>query len=106
MPKVAVIAKNRTKPGKRDELRKLFEKHLGQHALSNRTQEVVVWCDDIKDSDAFYLFEICNSYEAFQLNSAAPGPWFADYMREAGPLLDGQPEMMVGTPKWAKGVQT
>lgn len=103
MPKTAMIIRGKTQPGKRDELRKLFEKHLAPRALANEAQEVVVWCTDPQDGDTFYLFEVYASIQALQQNAQAP--WFADYVQLAQPLLAGQPDMMMATPAWSKGIK-
>jgi quinol monooxygenase YgiN len=102
MSKVALIVKTRTQPGKRDEVRRLFEKRLGPRALANTSQEVVVWCADDSDPDVFYLFEIYADRAAWQANSQAP--WFSEYLQEAGPLLTGSSEFASAAPLWAKGL--
>lgn len=102
MPKLALIIKTRTQPGKRDEVRQLYEKMLAPRALENAAQEFVAMNYDANDADVFYLYEIYASQEAFQASSQAP--WFWEYMGAAGPLLDGQPEVMMATPMWAKGI--
>lgn len=38
--------------------------------------------------------------ETFQKNSQAE--WFADYMKLAGTLLDGKPELHMTRPQWVK----
>lgn len=97
-----MIVKGRSQPGKRDEVRKLYEQLLAPRALANDAQEVVLWCADVNDADAFYLFELYGSAEALQQNAQAP--WFWEYMQQVGPLLDGQPEAVTATPAWSKGV--
>jgi quinol monooxygenase YgiN len=52
--------------------------------------------------NVFYLFEIYASQEAFQ--AASNAPWFWEYMQAAGPLLAGQPEVMMANPVLAKGI--
>jgi quinol monooxygenase YgiN len=100
--KIAMIIRGRTQPGKRDEVRALYEQHLAPRALANDAQEVVVWCADTNDADAFYLFELYGSAEAMQANAQAP--WFWEYLQAVGPLLAGQPEVVTATPAWSKGV--
>ena len=71
-------------------------------AEENESQEVVVWCADQHDPDAFFLFEIYSNGEAMGANAAAP--WFADYMAKAGPLLASEPEVAMANPLWSKGL--
>ena len=98
---VATIVSGKAKPGKREELYRLFEQHLAPRAEKNDGQQVVVWMTDQRDADAFYLFEIYRDPGAMEANAKAE--WFGAYMSQAGPLLDGQPEMTLATPRWTKG---
>ncbi len=104
MDKLALFVKTRTQPGQRDQLRAMFQKHLAPRAEANRAQEVVIWCDDEHDLNVFYLFEVYSDRKAFEENSqaASQAGWFAEYMKEAMPLLAGQPEVIFATPRWAK----
>jgi len=102
--RIATIVSGRTKPGRRDDLYKLFQEHLAPRATNNAAQQVVVWMADEQDSEAFYLFEIYRDPAAMEANSKAD--WFWAYMSQAGPLLDGQPDMTRATPLWTKGTAT
>jgi quinol monooxygenase YgiN len=73
----------------------------GQSRQSCDAQELIVFSYDAQDPDVFYLFEIYSSQEAFQ--TASQAPWFWEYMGAAGPLLAGQPEVVMAAPVWAKG---
>jgi quinol monooxygenase YgiN len=98
--KVATIVSVKTRPGKRDEVLKLFRQHLAPRATGNPAQEVVVWVADAADQDTFHLFEIYSDQAAMEKNAKAD--WFGAYMAQAGPLLAGMPEMRVGEPRWIK----
>ena len=102
MSQLAMVIKTKTQPGKRDEVRALYEEHLAPRAEANADQRLVVWCDDDQDPDAFVLMELYATREAFEANASAP--WFGEYMAAAGPLLAAQPEIVMGTPRWSKGV--
>ena len=103
MAKLVLIIKGKAQPGKRDEVRQLFEQHLASRANSNDAQEVVVWSADDNDPDAFHLFELYSDRDAFQANAEAP--WFKEYMVKVGPLIAGRPELIMATPHWSKGVK-
>jgi quinol monooxygenase YgiN len=104
MAKLALIIKGKALPGKRDEIRQLFEEHLGARAQENKAQEIVVWAADDNDPDTFHLFEIYKDRNAFQANADAP--WFKEYMAKVSPLIDGRPEFSMSTPAWSKGIST
>ncbi len=102
MTEVAMIIKTKSQPGKRDELFELYTELLAPRAEDNPDQQVVVWCADQADPDAFTLFELYTNMEAMGANAQAS--WFADYMAKAGPLLGGEPEVSMATPLWSKGI--
>ena len=102
MAQVATIVSGRVKAGKREELYALFQEHLAPRATKNPAQHVVVWVADESDPDVFHLFEVYRDRAAMDQNARAD--WFWAYMSAAGPLLDGQPTMKLGAPRWTKGV--
>jgi quinol monooxygenase YgiN len=97
---VALLVKGRAQPGRRDEVRRLFEQHLAPRAQQNDVQEIVVWCADERDPDAFYLFEVYRDRSSAEAN--AQEPWFGEYVAAVDPFLVGQPEMIMATPQWRK----
>ena len=101
MTKVALFIKTKTKPGKRDEVRELWEKFLKGRAEINDAQELYFFCNDNNDADTFLLFEVYSDPVALAKNATTE--WFAAYMEAVGPLLDGMPEVHMTTPVWAKG---
>ena len=103
MSRLALIIKTKTQPGQRDAVRQLYERMLAPRALDNPDQTLVVFSYDAQDADTFYLFEIYRDQAAFQSSSQAP--WFWEYMSAAGPLLAGQPEVIMAAPMWSKGTE-
>ena len=102
MGELAMIIKTTTQPGKREEVEALYDEMMAPRAEANEDQQVVVWCADQHDPDTFYLFEIYRDAAAMGANAQAS--WFADYMAKVGPLLAGEPEVGMATPRWSKGV--
>ena len=101
MTKVALFIKTKTKSGKRNEVRELWEKFLKGRAEANDAQELYFFCNDNNDPDTFLLFEVYSDPAALAKNATTE--WFAAYMESVGPLLDGMPEVHMTTPIWAKG---
>lgn len=101
MSKLALIIKTTCKPGKRDEVRALWEEYLKPRAEANDAQEVYFTCYDDQNENVMYLFELYGSHDAMGANAGAD--WFQEYMGKVFPLLDGQPEMSMTTPIWSKG---
>ena len=102
MSKPALFIKTRCQPGKRDEVRRLWEQHLKPRVQDGDTQDAYFYCYDLQDPNTFYIFELYASQDAMEANSKAP--WFWEYVQAAGPLLDGQPEVGMTTAVWGKGV--
>lgn len=94
------MVRGRAQPGKREEVRQLFETHLAPHATANSSQPIVVWCADNGDPDTFYLWEVYSDPAAMEANGRAP--WFGQYVAAVGPLLSGQPDVITATPMWVK----
>jgi quinol monooxygenase YgiN len=102
MAKLTLIVSVRTQPGRRDDVRALWDRHLRPRAEANAAQELYLFCEDADDADAFHLVEVYGDPAAAQENARAP--WFADYMREVGPLMAEAPSMVSARPVWAKGI--
>ncbi len=102
MGKLAMVITTTTQPGKRAEVHDLYRKVMAPRAELNAGQEVVVWCDHADDPDRFSLFEIYVDPETFAANAQAP--WFAEYMAAVTPLLAAEPDVVMMSPAWAKGV--
>lgn len=97
----ALFIRTRTKPGKRDEVYALWAEHLRSRVDHNAAQDTYFFCFDDEDPDVFLLFEVYTDPQALEDN--AQSEWFAEYMEQVTPLLDGAPEVHRATPMWAKG---
>ena len=63
-------------------------------------QSRYVYAFDSQDENVIRITEVYETMAAFEENSKAE--WFAAYMQEAMPLLDGEPEFHMATPQWIK----
>ncbi len=103
MDKLAVVLEVKAQAGKRDELRARWDRHLRpQLESADSAQELYLVCEDTDDPDKLLLIELYGDPRQMELNAATP--WFAAYMQDVAPLLDGQPRMATGRPVWGKGV--
>jgi quinol monooxygenase YgiN len=100
MAKLVLIVRTKTQPGKRDDVYRLFEKHLASRVEDTDALEVFVWCADEMDANTFYIFEIYGDRTVQQANAEDPA-YFA-YLQEAQPLLASPPEVVTATPVWTK----
>jgi len=100
MAEIALFLTVKTKPGKREQLKALWESHLKHRAAANESQSRYVYAYDVQDEDVIRICEVYETMEALQENSRAE--WFSDYMHEAAALIDGEPEFHMATPQWIK----
>lgn len=103
MTSLVLEVRGRARPGKREEILKLFETRLAPRAETNEHQRLVVWTADEADDDAFVIFEIYDDRDAAAANASSD--WFADYMVACAPLLEGEPTVMTGAARWVKGIE-
>jgi len=103
MPQLALFVRHRTLPGRRDEVRKVWEKHMAPAVSANPGHIAYFYCLDNNDPDSVCAFQEYVSAEASE--SFLQTESYAAYLREVEPLLAGPPEVTVLTPVWSKGTQ-
>ena len=101
MSKTELFVKATTKPGKRDELRRLWEHHLKPHIEANCEEESCFYCYGVDDENTICMFELFS--DSYDLRAAFQSDWFKSYMEAAAGVLAGPPEVVATTPIWAKG---
>lgn len=100
MTSFALIIKHKTQPGKRDEVRKVWETHMAPAISANPGHIAYFYCFDTSDLDSIYAFQQYASAEASQdfLKTES----YAAYLKEVEPLLSGPPQVTALTPMWSK----
>ena len=82
MSKSATFVRHKAKPGKRDELWRIWERYVR---------------DYVAGSDSALAADRASGQEFVKR------PWYADYQRETAAVLAGQSEFCMATPQWVKG---
>ena len=100
MAELALFLTVKTKPSKREALKALWEHHLKHRASENEAQTKYVYAYDSQDENTTRIMEVYETMAAFEENSKQG--WFAEYMQEAMPLLDGEPQVCMAVPQWIK----
>ncbi|WP_274627105.1 putative quinol monooxygenase [Arvimicrobium flavum] len=101
MSKNALFIKHTAKPGKRDELRQVWEKYVRGYVAGSDGQPAYFYCYDDNDADAILVFQI--HADADSAGEFMKQPWYADYERESAALIAGTSEFRAATPQWVKG---
>ena len=101
MIKVALFIRHQTQHGKRDEVRKVWEKQMQPNIADNPGHQSYFYCFDNNDPNSICAFQQYVDLEASQdfLKTES----YAAYLKEVEPLLVGPPQVTSLTPMWIKG---
>ncbi len=100
MTQVALIIRHQTLPGKREDVRRVWETHMAPAVAGNRGHLAYFYCFDNADPDVVSAFQVYDSAESSQqfLETDA----YIAYVRDVEPLLVGPPQVTSLTPMWSK----
>lgn len=100
MASFALIVKHKTQPGRRDDVRRVWEKHMAPAISANPGHTAYFYCFDNKDPDSIWAFQQYESEKASQefVNTVS----YAAYLKEVEPLLSSPPQVTPLTPMWSK----
>lgn len=101
MTALALIIKHKTQPGKRDEVRAAWEKHMAPAVSANAGHVSYFYCFDNADADSISAFQVYESAEASQEFLETDS--YRAYLKDVEPLLSGPPQVTALTPVWIKG---
>ena len=97
----ATFVRHKAKPGRRDDLRRVWDKYVRDYVAGNDGALSCCYCYDDNDPDTVIVFQLAADQASAQ--EFVKQLWFADYQRETAALLDGSSELRVATPQWVKG---
>ena len=100
MTPFALMIKHRTQPGKREEVRKVWERHMAPAITANPGHTAYFYCFDNTEPDSIWAFQQYVSIEASQ--EFVHTRSYAAYLKEVEPLLAGPPQVTALTPMWSK----
>ena len=101
MSKVALFIKHKSLPGKRDEVRRVWERHMQPQIAQNKAHQAYFYCYDDNDPDSICVYQQYSDHESSQ--AFLKNPSYAVYLKESRLLLAGEPEITAATPVWIKG---
>jgi quinol monooxygenase YgiN len=101
MSNSATFVRHKAKPGKRDEIRRVWERYARDYVAGSKGALSYYYCYDDNDPDAIVVFGLATDQASGQ--DFLKQPWFGDYQRETAALVVGPSEVRTLTPQWAKG---
>lgn len=100
MGKTALFIRHHTKPEKRDDVRRVWEKHVRPRVEANPAHEAYFFCYDDKHPDVISVFQLYSDAAAAQ--DFMSGSWYAAYLEEVAQLIQSPPEITPASLVWAK----
>jgi quinol monooxygenase YgiN len=100
MSRIALFVKHRTLPGKRDEVRRIWEKHMAPAVSAHGGHTAYFYCFEDTDPDGICAFQEYVSREASEAFLETDS--YAAYIAEVEPLLSGPPVITRLNPVWSK----
>ena len=101
MAQTALFIRHKTLPGKRDQVRSVWERHMAPAIAANPGHTAYFYCFDDADPDAICAFQQYASAQAAR--DFLQTPSYAAYLKDVEPLLSGPPQVTTLTPVWSKG---
>jgi quinol monooxygenase YgiN len=99
MTKHALFLQHRTKPGARDDVQKIWQKHMQPAIAGNPDHEIYVYSFG-DGPDRICAFQVYSSAEA--ANAFLKSQAYRDYEQEVTPLLEGPPTVEALKPQFIK----
>ncbi|HEV7372192.1 hypothetical protein [Arenibaculum sp.] len=96
----ALFIRHKSLPGRRDEVRRVWEKHLRRRIGGNAAHDAYFYCYDDSDPDTICVFQLYDDRASAQ--AFVKQPWYPAYEAEVAPLLTGESEFRPATPVWIK----
>lgn len=101
MRKTALFIRHKAQPGKRDEVRRIWEKYARDYVGAAGGQLSYYYCFDNNDPDTIVVFQLHADETSGQ--DFVKQPWYADYEAETAALLAEPTEFRTAAPQWIKG---
>ena len=100
MATTALFISHRSKPGRRDELKAVWLKHMAPAIQANPGHLAYVYSYDAKDENVVHAFQHYASESAAA--EFLKNPDYLAYLEASRPLLEHEPEIEVLSPQWSK----
>ena len=101
MSKTALFIRHQALPGRRDDVLRVWEKHVKPRVESNPAHEAYFFCYDNNDPDVICVFQLYTDLASMQ--HFLSGAWYADYLNEVSKFIEAQPQIVPAALVWAKG---
>jgi len=98
---IALFIRHQALPGKRDEVRQVWEKFVKPRANANPAHQAYFYCYDESDADVIMVYQ--QYPDATSASEFMKGSWYSDYLNEVGQFIAMPPHVTTAKVIWAKG---
>lgn len=102
MSQSTLFITHKTLPGKREEVRRVWETHLLPSIQARQAHDAYFYCYDDSDPDTIRVFQ--RYADGVDPLNFMQGPAYDAYIEAVSPLLAHPPEIHTATVAWAKGM--
>lgn len=103
MSKTALFVRHQTRPGKREEMQRIWEKHVKPRAAANPAHTAYYFCHDDNDPDSVCVFQLYETATA--MDEFLAGDWYPAYLKEVSEVVAAPPQLTSTSLIWEKPVQ-
>ncbi len=100
MSRTALFIRHRARPGCRDEVQRIWEKHVKPRVEANPAHQAYFFCHDNTDPDVVRVFQIYPDESS--MKEFLSGAWYPEYIREVSQVVVSPPEVLPTTLVWTK----
>ena len=100
MSKAALFIRHQAQPGRRDDVLRVWEKHVKPRVESNPAHEAYFFCYDNSDPDVICVFQLYRDSASMQ--GFLSGAWYAGYLSDVSRFIAAQPQITPAALVWAK----
>jgi quinol monooxygenase YgiN len=100
MSKIALFIRHQAQPGRRDEVQRIWERHVKPRVQANPAHEAYFFCYDNSDPDVVCVFQLYTDEAAMQ--EFLSGSWYPAYLNEVSQVVAAPPQISPATLVWSK----
>src|SRR6188474_929972 len=97
----AMFIRHKCRPGKRDEVQRLWEKYMKPRVADNPGHQAYYYCYDQNEPDTISIFQVGVDSDAFK--RFLEGEWYPAFLNELRPLSAERPRVVTCDVIWSRG---
>ncbi|HEY5778352.1 MAG TPA: antibiotic biosynthesis monooxygenase [Terrimicrobiaceae bacterium] len=100
MNKTALFIRHKAQPGRRDDLLRIWQRHVRPRVEANPAHEAYFYCFDDSDPDVVCVFQLYSNEAARK--DFLTGEWYPAYLDEVSQVVAAPPQISPASLVWSK----